>query len=164
MGLVEKGEHPVVWDPKTNMPVGDHDRIEGEGETPQEFCLFKFSMEDGRKLVSATLRPDTVMGITNLYVNPKVTYVIAEVGDEEWIVSKPIIEKLKNQNLHVTDDLEDIDGKDLIGKHVEFLRQKVLVLPADFLDPNYGTGIVHSVPSDSADDLLALRNVQANKS
>jgi leucyl-tRNA synthetase len=163
--LIEKGEHPVVWDPKINMPVGDHDRIEGEGEVPQEFCLFKFSLDDGRKLVSATLRPDTVKGITNLYVNPKVTYIVAEVNDEIWIVSKPIIEKLKNQGFSVADDSEDINGRDLVGKYVEFFKgKKILVLPADFLDPNYGTGIVHSVPSDSTDDLMALRNLQTNKS
>jgi len=163
-GYIEKGKHPVVWDPKTNMPVGDHDRIKGEGEVPQEFCLFKFSLNDGKKLVSATLRPDTVMGITNVYVNPKVTYVMAEVNDEIWIISKTIIEKLKNQGFNIGDNSEDINGKDLVGKYVEFFKgKKIPVLPADFLDPNYGTGIVHSVPSDSADDLIALRDLQANK-
>ena len=29
---IGKGKHPVVWCPKDNMPVGDHDRVEGEGE------------------------------------------------------------------------------------------------------------------------------------
>ena len=38
---VVKGKHPVVWDPKENEPVGDHDRIEGEGNVPQEFVLIK---------------------------------------------------------------------------------------------------------------------------
>src|SRR3989338_6956527 len=42
--LVVKGSHPVVWDPKSNLPVGDHDRIKEEGEVPQEFILFKHEL------------------------------------------------------------------------------------------------------------------------
>ncbi len=162
-GLVSKGEHPVVWDPKTNMPVGDHDRVEGEGETPQEFCLFKFSLGDNRKLVSATLRPDTVMGITNVFINPDVEYVVAMVNGEEWVVSRPAIEKLRNQDFKV-DVKGNVKGSAFIGKKAEFFKgQELLVLPASFLDENYGTGIVHSVPSESADDLVALRNIQSDE-
>lgn len=161
-GYVVKGEHPVVWDPKTNMPVGDHDRIQGEGVVPQEFCLFKFSLEDGRKLVSATLRPDTVKGITNLYINPDFTYSVVEVNDEVWIIGEIIVEKLRNQGFNVS-VVESVKGSDFVGENVEFLEnQRIPVLPASFVDFNYGTGIVHSVPSDSADDLIALRDLQNN--
>lgn len=161
-GLVSKGRHPVVWDPKTNMPVGDHDRTQGEGEVPQEFCLFKFSLEDGRKVVSATLRPETVMGITNLYVSPDATYGEIETKGEKWIVGEPIIEKLKNQDFDVR-ITGKVNGKDLIGKKAKFMETKFPILPAAFLDENYGTGIVHSVPSESADDLIALKELQENE-
>ncbi len=159
-GYVAKGKHPVVWDPKTDMPVGDHDRIKGEGEVPQEFCLFKFNLDDGKKIITATLRHDTVWGITNVYVNPEVEYVEIETKGERWIVGEPVIEKLKNQEFAVK-VLGKVNGRNLIGKWVEsFGGKKILVLPATFLDPNYGTGMVHSVPSDSADDLIALRDLQ----
>ena len=77
---VRKGKHPVVWCPKCNAPTGDHARSEGEGETPQEFLLFKHKLNDGRYLISATLRPDTVLGITNLFLNPDAEYLEAEVN------------------------------------------------------------------------------------
>jgi leucyl-tRNA synthetase len=158
--LVIKGKFPVVWDPVQNCAVGDHDRTEGEGEVPQEFCLFKFELSDGRKLVSATLRPDTVFGITNVYVNPKETYKEVKVGSEKWIVASPCIERLKMQDFDV-EELKEVKGTELIGEKVSFLEnQTVSVLPANFISSDYGTGIVHSVPSDSADDLIALRNLQ----
>ncbi|PIO08604.1 leucine--tRNA ligase [Candidatus Pacearchaeota archaeon CG10_big_fil_rev_8_21_14_0_10_34_12] len=161
--LVGKGNHPVVWDPKTGMPVGDHDRVKGEGETPQELCLFKFKLDDGRFIITATLRPDTFMGITNVYVNPKITYKVAEVKGQKWIIANSMIEKLRNQDFNVK-EIEDISGKDLMGKEVEtIIGKKILVLPATFLDDKYGTGMVHSVPSDSADDLIALTDLQKNE-
>jgi leucyl-tRNA synthetase len=160
--LIEKGKHPVVWDPKTNMPVGDHDRVRGEGETPQEFCLFKFELEDGRKIITATLRPDTSLGITNVYVNPDIEYIEVKVGDELWVVAEPIVKKLKNQEFNVKIKGK-VKGERLIGKKAEFFQnQKIPILPASFLKEDYGTGIVHSVPSESADDLIALKNLQGD--
>ncbi len=162
-GYVKKGRHPVVWCPKDKTPVGDHARNEGEGETPQEFCLFKFKMEDGRNIVTATLRPDTVMGITNVYTNPKAEYIEIEVNKERWIVGEPIIEKLKNQDFNLK-IIGKVSGKSLVGQKVEsYGKKKILVLPASFLDANYGTGMVHSVPSDSADDLIALQDLQKDE-
>jgi len=159
---VIKGKFPVVWDPKENLAVGDHDRSEGEGETTQEFCLFKFKLPDGKLLITATLRPDTVMGITNMYINPKETYVEIKVKDETWIVGKPIIEKLEYQDFN-PEIIQEHPGKDFVGQKVEtYSGQEILVLPASFLKSEYGTGMVHSVPSDSADDLIALRDLQKN--
>ena len=40
--FLRKGKFPVVWCSEKNTVVGDHDRVEGEGETPQEFTLLKF--------------------------------------------------------------------------------------------------------------------------
>ncbi len=162
LGFVKKGKHPVVWCPKDNLPVGDHDRSEGEGETPQEFCLFKFKLDD-KFIITATLRPDTFMGITNLFLDPNENYITVKVNKETWIVGKPILTKLKEQGYDIKEDNE-IKGEELIGKKVEFLENKnIPVLPANFLDINYGTGIVHSVPSDSADDLIALMDLQQNE-
>jgi leucyl-tRNA synthetase len=162
-GYCIKGKFPVVWDPKDKVAVGDHDRIEGEGEVPQEFYLFKFSLEDKRKIITATLRHDTIWGITNIYVNPDVEYLEIETRGENWIVGKPIIDKLKNQRFEIKIKGK-VKGEQLIGKKADsFGNKKILVLPADFLDTNYGTGMVHSVPSDSADDLIALRDLQNNE-
>ena len=155
-----KGKFPVVWCPSCNNAVGDHSRSKGEGETTQEFLLFKFKLEDGRNIITATLRPDTILGITNVYVNPNENYLEIETNKENWIVSETIIEKLKNQDYNIKIG-KKVKGIDLIGKEVEcFGDRKIPVLPATFLDINYGTGMVHSVPSDSADDLIALKDLQ----
>ncbi len=162
-GLVKKGKHPVVWCPKDNVPVGDHDRAEGEGETPQEFLLFKHKLDNGEYILTATLRHDTVLGITNIFIHPDITYVKAKVDNEIWIIGEKAADMLKYQG-YVVETISKIKGDVLIGKEtLEFDGNKVPVLPADFLDPKIGTGIVHSVPSDSPDDLIALKELQGNQ-
>ena len=65
---------------------------------------------------------------------------------ETWIVSEPAAMHLKQQGYQL--EIRDkISGKDLIGKETEeFGGRKVLILPATFLNPDVGTGLVHSVP------------------
>lgn len=163
-GYVIKGKFPVVWDPVVNAAVGDHDRKEGEGETPQEFLLVKHKLAEKRFVVTATLRPDTILGITNLFVHPDVMYKETETNKEKWIVSEPILKKFSEQEKSFK-VVGDVAGKDLIGKTTtEFDGHKVLILPATFIDAKFGTGMVHSVPSESADDLMALRDLQKNES
>jgi len=160
---VGKGNHPVVWCPKDNMPVGDHDRVEGEGETPQEYVLFKQRLPDGKYVISATLKPETVLGVTNLFVNPDSELVEAQVGNEVWILSEKAANELGFQDKKVK-ILAKIKGISLIGKKVkEFSGLDAMILPADFVSESVGTGIVHSCPSDSSDDLIALIELQNNE-
>jgi leucyl-tRNA synthetase len=162
MNYVVKGKFPVVWCPKDNTAVGDHSRSKGEGETTQEFVLFKHKLQQGTKeyLVTATLRPETCLGITNLWVHPYIKYVRAFVDDETWIISAEAAKKLSEQNRNVK-ELGTVVGKELIGKTVEeFYGRKVMILPGTFCDPKIGTGVVHSCPTDSPEDWIALRDLQ----
>jgi len=161
-GRVAKGKHPVVWCPKDNMAVGDHDRVEGEGEIPQGFTLLKFKLNK-EWLVAATLRPETVFGETNFWANPSVHYVKAKVDNEVWVISKEAAEKLKNQDKKV-EIIGKIKGKDLIGEYciAPMINKKLIILPAKFVDPKVGTGLVTSVPSDAPYDLIALKDLQEN--
>jgi leucyl-tRNA synthetase len=160
---IEKGKHPVVWCSKDKMPVGDHDRVEGEGETPQEYYLLKFKFGEGY-LVAATLRPETVYGQTNMWVNPNVKYLKANVNGEVWIMSKPCAEKLAIQDRKI-EPIEEVNGGDLIGKYAKApgINREIIILPATFVDENMGTGIVTSVPSDAPYDYIALRELQDSK-
>ena len=162
-GYVIKGKFPVVWDPKTNAPVGDHDRVEGEGEVPQEYVLLKFDM-GGEFLVAATLRPETMYGQTNLWVNPEIEYVKTDVDGEKWILSNECFHKLKQQDYKIEVEGK-INGKELIGKTVfaPVVQKDIPVLPASFPSPDKGTGIVTSVPSDSPDDYMGLIELQNNE-
>ena len=162
-GLVAKGRHPVVWDPKTNMPVGDHDRVEGEGETPQEFVLLKFKWGN-EYLIAATLRPETVFGQTNLWVNPDIEYVKATVNGETWIVSDVCARKLEEQEKEVK-VIGKIRGKELVGKccTAPGIERDIMVLPSFFCDPNIGSGIVTSVPSHAPYDWMGLYDLQRDE-
>ncbi len=158
-GLIKKGKHPVVWCPKEKIPVGDHDRSEGEGVVPEEIIVIKFEM-DGKVLPAATYRPETVYGVTNMWVNPEATYVEADVDGETWIISKEAVEKLKDQERHVK-IIRTFKGEELVGKNVKnpVTGEEVPILPASFVDPDFATGVVMSVPAHAPYDWIALQEL-----
>ncbi|MCI4371642.1 MAG: leucine--tRNA ligase, partial [Thermoplasmata archaeon] len=162
-GFVRMDKHPVIWCPKDQAPIGDHDRIEGEGETPVEYTLLKFPLADGRFLVAATIRPETVYGQTNLWVDPEASYIVARVGEERWILNEPAVKKLAEQGRTVVVESE-VRGADLLGKDAiaPAINRAIPILPGAFIDQGRGTGIVTSVPSDAPDDYVALRDLQAD--
>lgn len=163
MGLVSKGAHPVKWCPGCENPVTDHDLLEGEGVNIVEYSLLKFRLND-YVLPAATLRPETIFGVTNLWLNPEVDYVEAEVNGEKWIVSEEAIEKIKNQGFKVG-KVSKFDDQ-LIGRDVEapIVHKKVPILPADFVDPQNASGVVYSVPAHAPYDHVALLELQEKPS
>ncbi|MCL2643625.1 MAG: leucine--tRNA ligase [Candidatus Bathyarchaeota archaeon] len=162
LGYVIRGTHPVVWCPKDQSPTGDHDRQSGEGITPEKYTLIKYKLDENTVLPAATFRPETIYGITNLWINPDATYVEAKVNDKEnWIISQEAAEKLKDQEKTLTIN-RTLKGKELIGKTFEnpLTRDKFPILPGWFVDTKTATGIVYSVPAHAPFDWLALKDLQ----
>ena len=149
---------PVAVDPsETDISKG------GLAET-QEYTLLKFWCEEKKFfLVAATLRPETVYGQVCFWARPDIDYSIVEKDGETWVVAPQAAEKLQLQfdNVKITGS---IPGKELIGLmcRAPMLHKLIPVFPADFVDPNIGTGLVTSVPSDAPSDWDALEAVKRN--
>ncbi len=163
-GLVAKGSHPVVWCPKEKKVVGDHDRPdEYAGISPVEAYIIKFRDELGRVFPALTFRPETVFGVTNVWVNPEAEYLIALVDGEEWIINEYMASELADQ-MHSVEVKSRIPGRDLVGVMVRnpVTGDWVPVLPARFVEPDLGTGIVMSVPAHAPFDYAALMDLKRN--
>jgi leucyl-tRNA synthetase len=162
-GKIVKGSHPVKWCPNDNNPVEDHDILHGEEATIVEYTLIKFTYKD-IVLPCATLRPETTYGVTNLWVNPDVNYVKVRVEKdgyvEFWVVSREAFRKLTFTDRTV-EYIEDVPAKSVIG--IKLINPvtggEIISLPASFVRPENGSGIVMSVPAHAPYDYLALRDL-----
>ncbi len=157
-GLIVKGKHPVKWCPGCGNPVTDHDLLEGEGVGIVEFTLLKYRADD-YVLPAATLRPETVFGVTNLWLNPDIKYISARVNGERWIISKQAVEKLRDQGYQIG-EVSPIRVDFSKEVEVPLTHKRVPILPAKFVDPDNATGVVGSVPSHAPYDHVALLELQ----
>ena len=163
-GYLEKGEYPILYCPQCGNAVGEDDISSGDelNLDINEYTCIKFPFEDAY-LVPSTLRPETIYGATNLWMNPTGTYVYARVNGDIWVISEEAIMLLKNQNKNV-EILEKLKGVDLIGKSVKSMdgTRDLLILPGDFVDTTVATGVVYSVPAHAPYDYIALLDLQKN--
>ncbi|MEM0026603.1 MAG: leucine--tRNA ligase [Ignisphaera sp.] len=163
-GYIERGTHPVGWCPRHEMPVGMHD-TKGDVE-PEigEFVAILFRDENGVAYPTATLRPETIFGVTNIWVNPDRYYLKIRLNNGDlWIVGEDAASRLKYQL-----DFEVVDrflGNSLIGIFVTnpITGERVPVLSAPFVDTSFATGIVMSVPAHAPYDAIALEDIKSNE-
>ena len=161
-GLIIQGSHPVGWCPKDQNPVSQHDTIGDVEPDFNEYVLIKFKL-DRYTIPTATLRPETVYGVTNIWINPKIEYVQIDLDDngEKWIVSRQAAKKLEFLD-HKVIIKSPINIKELVGKYVKntITNDMVPIYPASFVDADSGTGVVMSVPAHAPFDYQALKDLK----
>src|SRR3954451_10199198 len=172
LGVVEQGSHPVGWCPNDENPVSQHDTLGDIEPSFTEYYFIKFKLEstgdeEGEEvfLPTGTLRPETLFGTTNLWLNDKETYVKVLVNNnEKWIVSKPAVKKLEFQNYDLK-TISEINGSSFIGRFVKnpINDSLIPILPASFVTIDNGSGIVMSVPAHAPFDMQALIDIKKSK-
>ena len=163
-GRIIQGSHPVGWCPRDQNPVSQHDTMgDVEPKIDDKNYLIKFKFKD-YIIPITTLRPETIFGITNLWVNPNNIYKKIHADNEKWIVSEECAQKLEFFGKKISLEGE-IAGSDMVGKYVVVLhdKQEIPILEADFVEPAMGTGIVMSVPAHAPKDYQALMDLKEEK-
>uniref|UniRef100_A0A0V0G4H9 leucine--tRNA ligase n=1 Tax=Triatoma dimidiata TaxID=72491 RepID=A0A0V0G4H9_TRIDM len=172
---VKYGKRYTIFCERDGQPCMDHDRASGEGVGPQEYTLIllkliepypsKLSEHKGKPvyLVAATLRPETMYGQTNCWVQPNISYICFESTLGLFICTKRAARNMAFQGLTAEDGkigrYIELMGEDIVGKPITAPLSEykmIYSLPMLTIKADKGTGIVTSVPSDSPDDYAAL--------
>ena len=159
-GKIIQGSHPVGWCPNDSNPVSQHDTMgDVEPKIDDKNFLVKFIFGEFIFPIT-TLRPETIFGVTNLWVNPNTIYKKLTVDGEKWITSKECAYKLQFFDKEITED-GDIAGTEIIGKYAKTHDGRdIPILPAEFVEPGMGTGLVMSVPGHAPKDYQALMDLK----
>jgi len=187
--LLAFGKRYCIYSPLDGQPCADHDRASGEGVQPVEYCVVRLHVQNpsewpslkahavhftGKPVVlpGATLRAETVVGLTNCWVSPTVTYKAYEVTPEGqkpeiWLMTQKSARNLAFQNVAVNgavnkdpSPLFEVAGESMIGMPLASYygpHKTVYTLPMSSITESKGTGVVMSVPSDSPDDWINLQ-------
>jgi len=178
---IKFGKRNTIYSPLDGQACADHDRSSGEGVGPQEYTLIKLEVIapfppalqalEGRKvyLAAATLRPETMYGQTNCWVQPDGDYGAFQVNEQGDIfvatdrsARNMCYQGLSPKHGEVT-KVCALKGWDLIGlplKAPNAILPVVHVLPLLTVSAAKGTGVVTSVPSDAPDDYRGLMDLK----
>ncbi|MFZ1023686.1 MAG: class I tRNA ligase family protein [Thermoplasmata archaeon] len=142
-----------------SVDASETDLASGGDAEVIRYTTVPFALEDGRILLAATLRPETVYGVTNLWLAPDESLVVWHHEHAEYLVARPGAERLVEQ--HGGKIGHETPAQDLVTRMVTvpFLGRRVPILASKIVDPQVGTGVVMSVPAHAPVDHLALREL-----
>ena len=161
LGYLVKGKHPVGWCPSDNQAVGQHDTIHDVHPKIEEIIAVKFKDADSDiYFPCSTYRPETIYGVTNIFVKDGAPYVAAKIGGASYYMSKEAADALKYQ-FEVSIEKE-ITAKELLSKKAvnPVTKETVPVLPGFFVKMDFATGVVMSVPAHAPFDYAALERLK----
>jgi len=169
-GYIYKGLKPVYW-----CPVDETALAEAEIEYQDDKCTsiyVKFAVKDdlgklgGLDLTKTcfviwTTTPWTLPGNLAIALNPAESYVAAKVPSGEiYIVAEALCKKtMEAAKIESYEILATYTGRDLelITTQHPFLERESLVVLADYVTMESGTGCVHTAPGFGADDYITGR-------
>jgi len=157
--LIYQGYKVVPYDPRIGTTLSSHELAQGyrEVDDPSVTVRFKLLAEDVSLLVWTTT-PWTLPSNLALAVGSDIEYVFVECKGETLLLADVRREAVLGEREHRV--IQRIRGSELVGKRYKRLFDYLhadgdicRILPADFVNTEDGTGIVHIAPAYGVDDL-----------
>lgn len=175
LGYLIKGEYPIAFCPSDKQAVSAHDTKGDVDPELEEVTAIKFEIKNSNQknskngkeyFIVTTYRPETIYGVTNIWINPNIEYVRVknESDSSILIMSKESVDLLKFQlkldekNL-LKVSIEEIQNMIAINPNQNSVIKEVPVYRASFVKGDVGTGVVMSVPAHAPKDFVALRDL-----
>ncbi|MCX6710371.1 MAG: isoleucine--tRNA ligase, partial [Candidatus Woesearchaeota archaeon] len=159
----------VPYCPRCGTTLSSHEVALGYEDVTEDTitCRFKVKESGGkaRYFLAWTTTPWTLPSNLALAVNPEIEYAFVEHEFSEYILAKALSAKYFPGGKIV----KVVQGKELIGMEYEPLfsyyaekfrncREKAfIVIAADYVSTEDGTGIVHQAPAFGEDDFVSCR-------
>ena len=166
-GLVYEGHRVVPYSWAAQTPLSNFEtRLDNsfrERDDPALTVTFETSDKDGGgdslKLMVWTTTPWTLPSNLALCVHKDIDYAIMERDGERWVLADMTVERYARELKDFT-QVATVKGAELVGRRYRPLfpyfataENSFVVLAADFVTAEDGTGIVHIAPGFGEEDL-----------
>ncbi len=170
-GYIYKGLKPVYWCPHDETALAEAEIEYSTDKCTSIYVKFKVAKDDGKLagldldntyFIIWTTTPWTLPGNLAIAVNPIEEYAAVKnlQNGEIYIVATALCEKtMKDGGVTDYEIVARYTGRDLelIETQHPFLDRKSVVLLADYVTMDSGTGCVHTAPGFGADDYQTCR-------
>ena len=161
-GLVYQSKKPVFWSTGAQTALAEAEVEYQERDDTAVYVKFPIvsgEFKDKASIAIWTTTPWTLPANLAIAVDPKTEYLVVMAGKdgkaENLIVAKPLLDAfMQATGLIVMKQTGAIVGEKLSGSTAQhpFLDRQSIVLTADFVTMDSGTGAVHIAPGHGEDD------------
>lgn len=170
-GYIYKGLKPVYWCPKDETALAEAEIEYQDDDCVSIYVKFKVSDDKGKLaqfcdldktyFIIWTTTTWTLPGNMAIALNPAEKYVLAKAPNgETYITAEALLDKTmamgKIENYEIVAEMKGRDFEFMEAQH-PFLERKSIVLLADYVTMDSGTGCVHTAPGFGADDYVTCK-------
>ncbi|RKT54491.1 isoleucine--tRNA ligase [Saccharothrix australiensis] len=165
-GLLVRDHRIAPYCPRCGTGLSDHEVAQGYESVVDPSVYVRMPVDGevagaaGAELLIWTTTPWTLVSNTAVAVHPDTAYVVARTADGVFVVAEPLLAAVLGEGAEV---LASLRGEQLAGVRYRAPFDLVdipdahVVITADYVTTEDGTGLVHQAPAFGADDLAACR-------
>ena len=172
-GYLEKGEKPVHWCQESGSSLAEAE-VEYIDKTSKAIDvafkvdhlslkkvkdLFNTLDSDEISFVIWTTTPWTIPSNVAICINPEYKYSLIKMNNRFYVIAFEMIDQCSKRWKQKFDVISTIQGKKLSDINLihPFLDRKSVLLHADYVTTETGTGCVHTAPAHGMDDYLICK-------
>ncbi|WP_080874822.1 isoleucine--tRNA ligase [Oceanobacillus timonensis] len=164
-GYIYKGLKPVYWSPSSESALAEAEIEYQDKRSPSIYVSFEVTdgkdvFDGGEKMIIWTTTPWTLPANLGISLHPDLSYVVAQVNDEKYIVAEALLEDVKEElgweDVTVVKKFKGQEADRVEAQH-PFYDRKSLVMLGEHVTTDAGTGCVHTAPGHGEDDFYVCR-------
>ena len=168
-GLLVEDYRVAPYCPRCGTGLSDHELAQGYETVTDPSVYVRFPLTSGpyagrASLLVWTTTPWTLVSNTAVAAKPDVNYVVATDGTESLVVAEPLFEQVLGEGWVVEDTVKGQDMERWTYQRpfelVEFPPSETaphIVVLADYVTTEDGTGLVHQSPAFGEEDLAVCK-------
>ena len=172
-GHLEKGEKPVHWCQESGSSLAEAEVEYIDKISKAIDVAFKvdnsslkkvkdlFNTEDLTEMsfVIWTTTPWTIPSNVAVCINPEYKYSVIKMNNKFYVIASEMVDQCSKRWEQKLEVISTIEGKKLIDINLThpFLDRKSVLLHADHVTTETGTGCVHTAPAHGVDDYLICK-------
>lgn len=160
-GLIYKGLKPVYWSPSSESALAEAEVEYKDIKSPTIYV--KFQVKDGKGVLDTdtyfviwTTTPWTIPANLGIAVHPQFTYALVNTDKGKLVMLEELVEtlcpKFECKEYEVIKTFKGKEFEYITCTHPLYPERESLLMLADYVTADAGTGCVHTAPAFGADD------------
>ncbi len=162
-GLIYKGEKPVYWSWSSESALAEAEVEYADVPAKTMYVYFDFTDSKGlfpsdAKIIIWTTTPWTIPSNRGITLNPRFEYGLFDTNKGKFVFLASLKDQLKEElGFEYCELLKTVKGQELEGGHAKhpLYDRESLIMNANFVTDDSGTGCVHTDPDHGLDDFNA---------
>lgn len=164
-GYIYKGLKPVYWSPSSESALAEAEIEYQDKRSASIYVSFEVTdgkdvLDGGEKIIIWTTTPWTLPANLGISLHPDLSYVVAQVNDEKYVVAEALLEDVKEvlgwEDVTVVKTFKGQEADRVEAQH-PFYDRKSLVMLGEHVTTDAGTGCVHTAAGHGEDDFYVCR-------